>query len=68
MRGNDGKNCLELVRDHEARSSNLRTSTITKSTPYGVLLLCLVLAERTPLQALLEWSAPSDQAENSLLF
>ena len=35
MRGNDGKNCLELVRDHEARSSNLRTSTITKSTPYG---------------------------------
>ena len=32
MRGNDGKNCLELVRDHEARSSNLRTSTIKQES------------------------------------
>ena len=27
MRENDGKNCLFGIRDHEARSSNLRTST-----------------------------------------
>ena len=52
MRGNDGKNCLFGIRVHEARSSNLRTSTIKARKHHSVLFCFIaVLAVRTPLFA-----------------
>ena len=61
MRGNDGKICLFGIRDHEARSSNLRTSTIKQESTTRCFFVYRSVAVRTPLQALLEWSAPSDK-------